>query len=165
MHLLGGAFEFGRQEVRYGLGHFSGSFRCYWLTWPWGLPWTNCGRIFGLRGFGEAGAFLLAILALAVMVSYLSFALFLRGVALVYQNETLAKSVRSFAILLVVFLACNIFLNNVSESVWKVPDHPVLGRFLFTLGVVHFGMMIVLPVWFLRLLYQTHESINGPMAA
>ena len=125
-------------------------------------PLAELGRIFGLGGFGDLGAFLLVLLGLAATLSYLFFGIFLRGVALFYQNETLARSVKGFTVLYVAFFASNVFLNSMSEAAWT---QPVLGRFLFIFKLVYAGMMVVLTVWFLRLLYQTHESINRPMAA
>jgi urea transport system permease protein len=121
--------------------------------------------IFGLRGFGEVGALLLGFLGCAFALSYLFFGLFLRGIALVNQNETLARSVRGFIILFFAFLASTVFLNSMSGEAWQAALHPVLARFLFIAGLAYSLMLLVLAVWFLKLLYQTHESINRPMAA
>src|SRR5260370_12413136 len=56
-------------------------------------PLSELRRIFGLGGFGELSVLPLLLLGLAAVSSYLMFALFLPGLALFYQNVTLAKSV------------------------------------------------------------------------
>ncbi len=54
-------------------------------------PADEIRRIFGLRGFGDEGAFLLGFLGGTFALTYLLFGLFLRGIARVNQNETLAQ--------------------------------------------------------------------------
>jgi hypothetical protein len=88
--------------------------------------------------------------------------LFLRRVALFYQHETLAKSVQRFSMLFVVYLASVVLLNSVTGA---VREHPAWGPLIYLVGLAYVAMTVVLPVWFLRLLYQTHECINRPMHA
>jgi urea transport system permease protein len=134
-----------------------------------GTPLVDLRRLFGLGGFADAdnnavlGPIALALAAAAVL-SWLFFALYMRGLALLHQNETTAKSVWRFILLLAIFVAANVFLNSVSDSIWKVPDHPLFGRLLMASSLAYITAMLALTVWFLRLLYQTHEDINRPTA-
>jgi len=45
------------------------------------------------------------------------------------------------------------------------PRRPDFGPVSYLLGLAYVGMLLVLPLWFMRLLFQTHECINHPMAA
>ena len=81
--------------------------------------------------------------------------------ALFYHHETLAKSVRGFIILYLAFFVGTIVLNCVSEAAWTQPG---LGRLLFYCSLIYVAAMLLLTVWFLRLLYQTHECINRPLS-
>jgi urea transport system permease protein len=129
------------------------------------VPLAELRSVFALRGFGDSGPILIGLLVCAATVSYLLFTLFLRGVALFYQNETLARSASRFCVLFALFLACTVLLNTLSASVWSVADYPITGRLLFLLRLTYIAMALVVPLWFLRLLYQTHEGINRPLTS
>jgi urea transport system permease protein len=125
-------------------------------------PLGEARRVLGLGDFGDVKVWLLAVLGVAVALSHLLLAFFLRGVALFYGHEALAKSIMSYVTLFVVFLASVVFLNSITES---VRNHSILGPVSYLLSLAYVGMLITLPMWFLRLLFQTHECINRPMAA
>jgi len=125
-------------------------------------PLGDARRIFGVGGFGDQKAIVLFIMGMAGAASVLLFCFFLRRVAFHYQHETLAKSVNKFAILYGIFLATILFLNFLSEP---ARNHPVLGSIVYLVTLAYVGMLIVLPIWFLRLLFQTHECINRPLSA
>jgi len=59
------------------------------------------------------------------------------------------------------FLATVLLLNSLTDAARA-------GRF-WALSAISsaspIGMLLVLPLWFMRLLFQTHECINHPMAA
>lgn len=130
--------------------------------WSVAAPFANSRRILGIGGFGELGVGLLLGLGVVVLLVEQLFALFLRRIALFYEHETLAKSVQRFSVLFVIFLASIGFLNGVSAA---ARAHPAWGPLIFLVGLSYVGMVVVLPIWFLRLLYQTHECINRPMQA
>jgi urea transport system permease protein len=125
-------------------------------------PLAEARQFLGLKGFGELQANLLVLLGVAAAVCHVALALFLRSVALFYQHEALAKSIRNFLTLYVLFLASIVILNSAGDA---VRNHAALGALLYLLGLAYVGMLIAVPVWFLRLLFQTHECINRPMAA
>jgi urea transport system permease protein len=125
-------------------------------------PLGDFRHIFGLGGFGDARTALLVFLGLSVILSHLLLAFFIRGVALFYQHETLAKSAQGFVKLYAIFFVSVVFLNSMDES---ARNHAALGPFIYLVTLAYVGMLVVLPIWFLRLLFQTHECINRPMAA
>jgi urea transport system permease protein len=137
-------------------------------------PLEEARRLLTLGGFGELTATLLLSMGLIVAGVFLLFAFFLRGVAQCHRHEALAKSVKGFVILLVLFLAGNAFLNYTVELAKSPPVlgpfldrlqflvHPFIGPFLFVAKAAYVVGAILLPVWLLRLLYQTHETINRP---
>ncbi len=127
-----------------------------------GTPFSEARRILGVNGFGNVPVATLAGVGVVALLAEQLFSLFLRRVALFYQHEALAKSVQRFSILFVVFLATIALLNSVTAV---ARAHPAWGPLLFLIGMAYVGMILVLPVWFLRLLYQTHECINRPMQA
>ena len=125
-------------------------------------PFADARMIMGIGGFGSLRTGALAFFGLVALTSLLLFGLFLRRVALFYQHEALAESVKRFIMLFVIFLVSNVVLNSVSGA---ARAHPAWGPLLYLLGLAYVAMIVVLPVWLLRLLYQTHECINRPLHA
>src|SRR5262249_6630392 len=125
-------------------------------------PVGEARRVLGLHGLGDATPMVLGLVGAALALSQLLFALFLRGVALSYLHEALAASIRGFVILYAAFVASLVFLNLMTEA---GRANPVLGPLSYLLTLAYVGMVLVLPLWLLRLLFQTHECINHPMAA
>ena len=127
-----------------------------------GTPFAEARRILGINGFGDVGLGTLAGVGIVALLAEQLFSVFLRRVALFYQHEALAKSVQRFSVLFLIFLATIALLNGVTAT---ARAHPAWGPLIFLVDLAYVGMILVLPVWFLRVLYQTHECINRPMQA
>ena len=44
-------------------------------------------------------------------------------------------------------------------------DHPLLGIPVSLVTLAYVAMTLIVPMWFLRILYRTHECINRPLSA
>lgn len=114
------------------------------------------------HGFGEDGLMSVLPLSALAVAWYALFAWFLRAIAGYYRHGTLADSARTFVIIGGCWFLTGIVLSGLAAA---GVANPVFTPVVFLIKTANLILAIIQPVWFLRLLYQTHECINRPLAA
>jgi ABC-type branched-subunit amino acid transport system permease subunit len=137
-------------------------------------PLEQARRLVSYDGFGDLNLLQLVCLGLLPVACIALLGLFVRAIAAFYQHEALANSVRSFLMLLAALVVANVFLNYTVKLTNEPPElgptleylewlvHPFIGPFVFLVKMTYVVMLLMLPFWLLRLLYQAHECINRP---